>query len=93
MQIKELKAEGLNHEFEITIPANDIDARVNVQLEEVGKTYKIPGFRPGKVPMKILKQKLGLAVMGEVLEKAVDETSRKALEDNCLLYTSPSPRD
>jgi len=84
MQIKELKAEGLNHEFEITIPANDIDARVNGQLEEVGKTYKIPGFRPGKVPMNILKQKLGRAVMGEVLEKAVDETSRKALDDKKL---------
>ena len=84
MNIKELKAEGLNYEFEITVPANDIDGHVDERLKEVGKTYKLPGFRPGKVPMTILKQKLGRAVMGEVLEKAVNESSAKAMDDKKL---------
>jgi len=84
MQIKELKSKGLEHEFEITIPANDIDAHLDEKLMEYGKTMKMPGFRPGKVPMKILKQKYGKAVLGEVLEKAVNESSMKALSDKKL---------
>lgn len=81
MKVKELKSEGLNHEFEITIPANDIDARIDVKLEEYGKTASMPGFRPGKVPMSMLKKRYGKAVLGEVLEAAVTETSKKALND------------
>ena len=81
MKVKELKSEGLNHELEVTIPANDIDARVDTKLEEYGKTVKMPGFRAGKVPMTMLKQRYGKAILGEVLEAAVNETSQKALED------------
>ncbi len=81
MQVKQLKQDGLNHELEVTIKADDIEKRVDARLQEVGKTVKIPGFRPGKVPMKIMKQKYGKAVMGEVLESAVDESSREALKE------------
>jgi len=81
MKVKELKSEGLNHEFEITVPANDIDARVEAKLVEVGQTVALPGFRQGKVPMNILKQKYGNAIMGEVLEAAVNEISAKTMDD------------
>lgn len=81
MQVKEIKQDGLVFELEVTVPANDIDKHVDARLSEVGKTYRIPGFRPGKVPMKVLKQRLGKAVMGEVLEKAVNETSVKVFEE------------
>ncbi len=85
MQVKQLKQEGLNHELEITVGADDIASRVDTRLEEVAKTVKIPGFRPGKVPMKIMKQKYGKAVMGEVLESAVNETSQTALKDKDII--------
>ena len=81
MQVKQLKQDGLNHELEITIKATDIEKRVDARLKEVGKTVKIPGFRPGKVPANLMKQKYGKAVMGEVLESAVDESSRAALKE------------
>lgn len=81
MQVKQLKQEGLNHELEITVKADEIEKRVDARLQEVGKTIKMPGFRPGKVPMNLMKQKYGKAVMGEVLELAVNETSQKALKD------------
>lgn len=84
MQIKELKQDGLEYEFEVTIPANDIDKRVELKLVEAGKTIKIQGFRPGKVPMPILKQRYGNAIMGEVLEAAVNETSAKIMSDKKL---------
>ncbi len=84
MQVKELKQSGLEHELEVTVKADDIDKRVDVRLKEVGKTMKMPGFRPGKVPLKILKQKYGKAIMGEVLEAAVNDTSVKVLKDKKL---------
>ena len=84
MKIKETKQEGLAYGFEITIPANDIDARVEDKLKEYGKTIRIQGFRPGKVPMNILKSRYGKAIMGEVLELAVNETSAKIMADKSL---------
>lgn len=84
MQVKELKQDGLQHEMEITVTAKDIDSRIDSRLAEVGKTMKMPGFRPGKVPLAMLKQRYGRAIMGEVLELAVNETSNKVLKDKNL---------
>ena len=81
MQVKEVKQDGLSHELEVTVTAKDIDARVDQKLQEYGKTARLPGFRPGKVPLPILKQKYGKAIMGEILESAVNETSQKAMAD------------
>ena len=84
MQVKELKNEGLSHEMEITITAKDIDSRVDSRLKEVGKNVSMPGFRAGKVPLELLKKRYGKAIMGEVLEMAVNETSSKILKDKDL---------
>lgn len=84
MQVKEIKQDGLKHELEITIAANDIDKRIDIRLKEVSQTIRMPGFRPGKVPMNIMKKRYGKAVMGEVLEAAVNETSAKAIADKKL---------
>ncbi len=81
MQVKDIKSEGLKVELEVTVPANDIKKQQEVRLKEVGKTAKLPGFRPGKVPMKMLEQKYGRAVMGEVLEIVVNDASTKAMKD------------
>ncbi|MFV3073659.1 trigger factor [Niveispirillum fermenti] len=84
MQITETSAEGLRRDFKVVITAQDIESRVQTRLTEVGKTVKIPGFRPGKVPMPILKQRYGQSVMGEVLEEAVNDGAQKAVSENNL---------
>ena len=84
MQVKEIKHDGLNHELEITLKAKDIDVRIDQRLKEVSQTIRMPGFRPGKVPMNIMKKRYGKAVLGEVLESAVNETSDKVLKDKGL---------
>lgn len=81
MQVKDIKAEGLNIEMEVTVPANDIKKEQELRLKEVGKTAKVPGFRAGKIPMKMLEQKYGRAVMGEVLESLVNKTTAQVLKD------------
>ena len=58
-----------------------IDEKILVRLNELSKTVSLKGFRPGKVPVNVLKRQFGKAVYGEVLEKILKETSAKALEE------------
>ena len=84
MQVKEIEQKGLYHKLEIQVPADTIAKQRETRLKEVGKTVRLPGFRPGKAPMSILEKRYGKAVMGEVLEAVVNESSAKALEDKKL---------
>ncbi len=81
MQVTETKSEGLTKEFQIVVPATDIVAQVDDRLEELKRTVRLPGFRPGKVPVSLMRKKFGQAVMGEVLERAVGEATQKTLTD------------
>ena len=84
MNVTELANEGLKREYRINVPADAIDAHLSARLKEVGRSVKLPGFRPGKVPMKVLRQRFGKSVMGEVLEKTVEETSQQAIAESGL---------
>ncbi|MFM2045277.1 MAG: hypothetical protein RLY86_3853 [Pseudomonadota bacterium] len=84
MQITETSASGLSREFKVVIPASDLDARVTTKLTEIGKTVRMPGFRPGKVPMPMLRQRYGQSVLGEVVEDAVNDSQAKAIKDGNL---------
>ncbi|MCB9960421.1 MAG: trigger factor [Rhodospirillaceae bacterium] len=81
MQITELSQDGLSRQLLVTVPAGTINDMVTARLREVAKTVKLPGFRPGKVPLTILKQRYGRSVLGEVVENAVEETSQKAVAE------------
>jgi trigger factor len=81
MQVKELKNEKLEREYSVVVPANDIEAQMEEELQTIGKQVKIPGFRPGKVPAKVLKQRYGKNVMGEVLEKTVQNKTGELIKD------------
>jgi trigger factor len=84
MQVTETKNEGLSREFSVRVMAGDIAEKVEARLEEIGKDVTIPGFRPGKVPTKILRQRYGKAVMGEILESAIQDTSQQAIAERGL---------
>ncbi len=84
MQVTETQAEGLKREYKVQIAATEIDEKMVARLEELGNTVKVPGFRPGKVPLQILKQRFGKSVMGEVLERAVSDSSNQALSERGL---------
>ena len=84
MQVTETKNEGLSREFSVRIMAGDIAEKIDARLEEIGKEITIPGFRPGKAPAGILKQRYGKAVMGEILEGAVQDSSAQAIAERGL---------
>lgn len=82
MQVTEIAAEGLRREFKVTVAASEIESRVQSRLARLAKTVRLPGFRPGKAPLPLLKKQYGRSILGEVLEEAVDEGSKKTIGDN-----------
>ena len=84
MQVTELSAEGLKRQFKIVLPASDLSAKVDERLAEMAQTATLPGFRPGKVPVGLLKKQYGQALYGEALEQAVNSSTAKAIEDRGL---------
>ncbi|SDF69485.1 trigger factor [Limimonas halophila] len=81
MQVTETHADGLKRQYKVVVDKNDIDQRIQDRLNELGQEAQIPGFRKGKAPISLLRQRFGRAVQGEVLEKAVNETSQQALQE------------
>ncbi len=84
MQVTEISSEGLKREFKVVVASTDIETKMNDRLEELGRTAKLPGFRPGKVPMPVLKKRFGQSVLGEVLERAVNDSSSQAMGERGL---------
>ena len=72
---------GLKTDLRVTVDKKTINDQMLGRFEELKKTVNLKGFRPGKVPIEILKRQFGKAVYGEVLDKVLKESSSKALED------------
>lgn len=84
MQVTETLSEGLKRGFTVTVPSADIEGRRSAKLVEIGRSLKLPGFRPGKVPDRVLRQRYGAAVMAEVLEDSVNDATQRVLSDRGL---------
>src|ERR1700722_8617094 len=84
MQVTEKLSDGLRRTFAVVVPAADIEDRRASRLSELAKQVNLPGFRPGKVPMPIVRQRFGGAVAAEVLQESVDEATRQLLADRDL---------
>ena len=88
MNVSETRSEGLLREYQILITAAEIDSEISKKLEEIARTVKIPGFRPGKVPMSVVKSRFGDQVRGDAIKGALDEGTRQAIEGNDLRLAS-----
>jgi trigger factor len=84
MQITETATDGLTHKYQITIGAADIDRRLASRYAEIAKTVRLPGFRPGKVPVSIVRQRFGNSVLSEVLQQTVEESSADMVKERNL---------
>ncbi len=82
MQVKETLNEGLKRAYSITIPAAELDAKVDEKLKEAQPEVEMKGFRKGKVPMALMKKQFGPKVMGEAMQEAVDGAMAKHFEES-----------
>jgi len=84
MQVTETLSEGLKRGYSVVVPVADIESKRTAKLTEIGKTVRLPGFRPGKVPMTVVRQRYGNAIMSEVLEESVNNATQQVLSDRGL---------
>jgi trigger factor len=81
MQVTETLAEGLKREYQVVLPVAELDQRATERLSAIKDRVRLDGFRPGKVPIPHLKRVYGKAVMGEVIEQAINEANSKIVSD------------
>lgn len=84
MQVTETLSEGLKRAYTVVVPAADIESKRAARLANLGKTMSLPGFRPGKIPATVIRQRFGTAVTAEVLEESVSEATRQVLSERGL---------
>ena len=84
MQVTETLSDGLKREYQVTVPASDLEARVIERLGDLKDRVRINGFRPGKVPVAHLKKVYGRAVMAETIEAIIREMNAKIVSDHGL---------
>jgi trigger factor len=90
MQVKETVADGLKHEFQISVPAADLDAKADARLVELKDKVRLNGFRPGKVPVSHLKKIYGRSVMADTIDQTVRDTNAQIFtERGFRLATEP----
>ncbi len=80
----ETESEGLKRAFMLTIPAKDIDARVEQEVKRLAPQVRMPGFRPGKVPPNLIRKMHGDSLQRDALSGAVQDGVQKLLEDKKL---------
>ena len=74
--------EGLTHKLTVEVPAERLDQEVEKRLKDIRPRIRIDGFRPGKVPPAVVRQKYGDSVRQDVLGEIIDETYREAIKEN-----------
>jgi trigger factor len=84
MQVTETLSEGLKRAYTVVVPASDIESKRAARFANLGKTLALPGFRPGKVPLTLVRQRFGTRVSAEVLEESVSEATRQVLSERGL---------
>ena len=84
MQIKETANEGLKRAYTVTIPAKEIDERVNSEVKKIAPQVKMPGFRPGKVPANLVRKMHGEQLHAQTLNDMIRESVDKVMADNKL---------
>jgi len=78
-KIKEIKSKGLDIEWNMIIPADKINVILDKKYQELSQNINIPGFRPGKVPIAIIKKRYSKSVMSEILDNLINDNLREVL--------------
>ena len=79
MQVSIETLEGLQRKMTVQLPVERLTAAVDKKLKEISKTVRLDGFRPGKVPVSVVKQKFGGQVRHEVMGDLIESSYREAI--------------
>ena len=79
MQVSIETLDGLERRMTVQVPSDTVTLAVEKKLNDLRKTVKIDGFRPGKVPLKVVQQKFGEHVRQEVVGDVIESSYREAI--------------
>jgi len=79
MQVSIETTSGLERRLTVGVPAERIESEVKTRLQKAAGSVKLAGFRPGKVPMKVMQQRFGAGVRQEVLGEVMSQSFREAV--------------
>ncbi len=84
MQVTVENSGGLQRRLTVQVPAGEVRGKIDERLREIGKTARLKGFRPGRVPMTVLKQRFGAGVRNEVLSQTLQTSLYDAIQQESL---------
>jgi trigger factor len=84
MQVTVENSGGLQRKLTVQVPGNEVQQKIDARLREIGKTAKLKGFRPGKIPMKVLQQRYGASVQREILGQTMQDSLQRAIQQEAL---------
>lgn len=79
MQVSIETTSGLERRLTVGVPAERVDVEVDNRLQKAARNVRLPGFRPGKVPMKVMRQRFGEGVRQEVLGEVMSQSFQEAV--------------
>lgn len=84
MQVSVENVSTLERKLTVKFPAEQFESRVRQRIGELGRSVRLKGFRPGKVPTKVIEQRFGEQVRGEILSDIIGSTFREAVQQEKL---------
>jgi trigger factor len=91
MQVSVESGEGLERRVTVELPAEQIEVEVTKRLKQIGRTAKLDGFRPGKVPMNLLRRNYGGQVLQEVYGQMIESSYQEAIQQ-AKLHPASMPK-
>ena len=70
---------GLERRLTVGVPSDRVDGAVEKKLRDAARNVRLPGFRPGKVPMKVMQQRFGAGVRQEVIGEVISQSFQEAV--------------
>lgn len=84
MEVTETSSDGLKRELKVILSNSEIEEKLEYRLQELGRTTTLPGFRPGKAPIAMLRKRYGQSVLGDIVQGAVADGSSQAMSERGL---------
>jgi len=84
MQVSIENVGSLGRKLTVRIPADSYESQVKSRLAEAGRTVRLKGFRPGKVPTKVIEQRFGAQIRGETMSELVRNSFQQAVSEQKL---------
>ena len=91
MQVTVESTSAIEKRLKIQIPAEEVNKQIDARLREIGKQVKLKGFRPGRIPFSVLRQRYGPQATQEVIQQTAQVSLQQAIEQESLRIAA-SPR-